>query len=434
MSGPVLGGDEVNAVVLDLGTYHVKAGYAGEDTPKYVFPSSVGAVGGGGPDGMEVDGAAGKRTLYVGTHALSHRRDGMEIVSPFQDGIISDWEAAEGLLEHALKQQMRLDTSSHPVMLAEPSFNSKEAREKAVELLFEKYNAPAVFMAKNAVLSSFASGRQTSLVVDAGHERTVLAAVHDGFVLQKSVVSTPLAGRLLSQCMVGAMDAKGAQIRPRYEFTRKEGHGGKLEVVPVDAPGTTASYRRWCVEMIAGDMKDSICRVSDNAFDPEENANIPTVVYELPDGQEIAVGTDRFAIPEVLFNPPLLGGYPAAAAQLKAGGGASLESLQGLHHLANECINKCDVDIRKDLYAGVILTGGTAGFATLRDRLEKEVADLAPQMAKVKVVCPANAVERRYSVWIGGSILASLGTFQQMWQSKAEYQEYGAGLIHKKAP
>ncbi|KAL4451638.1 hypothetical protein ABPG75_007300 [Micractinium tetrahymenae] len=262
----------------------------------------------------------------------------------------------------------------------------------------------------------------------------LMAAVHDGYVLQKSVAATPLAGRLLAQCMAAAVEAKGTQIRPRYEFIRKEMASGKLEVFPVDAPGTTASYRQWCVEAIAADIKDTICRVSDNVFDPEENANIPTVMYELPDGQEIAIGTDRFAIPEVLFNPLLLpNNYPTAAAALKAAGG-SAEALQGIHHLANEVINKCDVDIRKDLYGGIVLTGGTAGFAALRDRLEKEVTDLAPQMAKVKVICPASSVERRYSVWIGGSILASLGTFQQMWMSRAEYQEYGAGLIHKKAP
>ncbi|KAL4856209.1 Actin-related protein 4 [Chlorella vulgaris] len=429
MSGPVYGGDEVNAVVLDVGTYHTKAGYAGEDTPKFVFPSAVGSLS-GGANGMDIDGA--KRTLYVGTHALTHRRDKMEIITPFKDGRLDDWEVAEGLLDHALKQQMRLATESHPIMLAEPSFNSKAAREKAAELLFEKYQSPAVFMAKNAVLSSFASGRPTSLVVDAGHERTVVSAVHDGFVLQKSVASTPLAGQLLSQCMAAAVESRGTPIRPRFEFTRREGHGGKLEVVSVAPPATTASYRAWCVEAIAGDIKDTICRVSDNAFDPQENANIPTVMYELPDGQEIAIGTDRFAIPEILFNPALLEGYAPVAARLKAAGG--FESLQGIHHLANDCISQCDVDVRKDLYGGLVLTGGTAGFAALRDRLEKEVSELAPQMAKVKVVCSANAVERRYGVWIGGSILASLGTFQQMWMSKAEYREYGAGLIHKKAP
>jgi actin-like protein 6A len=92
------------------------------------------------------------------------------------------------------------------------------------------------------------------------------------------------------------------------------------------------------------------------------------------------------------------------------------------------------VDVRRELYAGVVLTGGTALFSSLRDRLERELADSAPAMAKVKVVSPANAVERRFSSWIGGSILASLGTFQQMWMSKAEYSEHGAGLIHKKAP
>ena len=83
---------------------------------------------------------------------------------------------------------------------------------------------------------------------------------------------------------------------------------------------------------------------------------------------------------------------------------------------------------------GVVLTGGTSLFASLRDRLEREMTETAPSMMKVKVAAATNSVERRYSTWIGGSILASLGTFQQMWMSKEEYKEHGAGLIHKKAP
>jgi actin-like protein 6A len=102
--------------------------------------------------------------------------------------------------------------------------------------------------------------------------------------------------------------------------------------------------------------------------------------------------------------------------------------------VVDSCIGSCDVDVRRELYTGVVLTGGTALFSTLRDRLERELTEKAPNLAKVKVVAPANAVERRYSVWIGGSILSSLGSFQQMWMSKQEYQEHGAGLIHKKAP
>jgi actin-like protein 6A len=230
--------------------------------------------------------------------------------------------------------------------------------------------------------------------------------------------------------MLQAVEARGAEVAPRYSFRRAEAAPGVFKVERLDFPATAASFRAYHVEAVAQDIKQAICRVSDAAFDPGENASIPTASYELPDGQEIQVGAARFAVPEVLFNPPLLAEFGAAGAGVAGPAG---EPLQGLQAAVAECIGRCDVDARRELYGGVVLTGGTALFASLRDRLERELADAAPAMAKVKVVCPANAVERRYSAWIGGSILASLGTFQQMWMSKAEYQEHGAGLIHKKA-
>jgi actin-like protein 6A len=126
----------VNAIVIDVGTYQVKAGYAGEDTPKFIFPSvrpwpllrraaplpparsaclltprracsvaqAVGQTGdaaANGSDKMDLDGTG--RTLHVGSHALAFRRDGMEVVSPFTDGILTDWEAVEALWDHTFK-------------------------------------------------------------------------------------------------------------------------------------------------------------------------------------------------------------------------------------------------------------------------------------------------------------------------------------------
>lgn len=158
---------------MDLGTYQVKAGYAGEDTPKYVFPSAVGKIS--DANNMDTDGgnANGTKGLFVGTQSVNIRRDNMEIISPFDEhGVLSDWDAVEALWSHAFKDQMRVNPEGHPIMMAEPTHNSRAAREKMVELLFEKYKAPAVFLAKNAVLSSFAVGRQTSLVVDCGHNGT----------------------------------------------------------------------------------------------------------------------------------------------------------------------------------------------------------------------------------------------------------------------
>lgn len=233
--------------------------------------------------------------------------------------------------------------------------------------------------------------------------------------------------------MQHAVESKGTKVHPRFEFRRVEVSPGKFNVEYTDLPKTTASYRAYQVESIVQDIKQTICRVSETPFSPDDNANIPTVTYELPDGQEIQVGAARFTVPELLFNPSLLSEFGDVAATARTEGGASSQ-LHGLPALVSECIGRCDVDVRREMYSGVVLTGGTSLFASLRDRLEKEMAETAPAMMKVKVTAPTNAVERRYSTWIGGSILASLGTFQQMWMSKEEYKEHGAGLIHKKAP
>jgi hypothetical protein len=91
-------------------------------------------------------------------------------------------------------------------------------------------------------------------------------------------------------------------------------------------------------------------------------------------------------------------------------------------------IFKCDLDIRRDLYGNVVLSGGTTMFPGISDRMQKELTSLSPSSMKVKIVAPP---ERKYSVWIGGSILASLSTFQNLWCSKQEYDESGPGIVHR---
>lgn len=134
--------------------------------------------------------------------------------------------------------------------------------------------------------------------------------------------------------------------------------------------------------------------------------------YELPDGQLIHIGNERFRCPEALFQPSFLGMETA-----------------GIHETTYNSIMKCDIDIRKDLYANTVLSGGSTMYPGLADRMQKELTGLAPSSMKIKVVA---APERKYSVWIGGSILASLATFQQMWISRQEYDECGPSIVHKK--
>merc|ERR1712141_120432 len=133
--------------------------------------------------------------------------------------------------------------------------------------------------------------------------------------------------------------------------------------------------------------------------------------YELPDGNIITVGSERFRCPEVLFQPSLLG----------------KESL-GIHRLAYDSIMGCDVDIRRELYRNTVLSGGTTMFPQMETRLTKELSALAPTAIKVKVVAPP---ERKYSVWIGGSILSSLSTFQEMWITAENYDEAGPAIVHR---
>ncbi|KAJ7531089.1 hypothetical protein O6H91_14G031900 [Diphasiastrum complanatum] len=329
-----------------------------------------------------------------------------------KDGLIADWDVVEAIWDHALRERLLVDPKEHPMLLAEPSFNTQKQREKTVELMFEKYQIPAVFLAKNAVLTSFASGRATSLVVDCGGGSTTVAAVHDGYVLNKAIVRSPIGGEVLTDCLLNIMETKNVVI------------------IKQDFPNTTESYCKYMQRVVAADIKEAVCRVPDTTFDENGYANLPTTPYELPDGQTIEVGAERFKIPDLLFSPSLIQTIPGME-KLSAESGSNL---RGLPSMVIDSINKCDVDIRRELFSSILLAGGTAAMQQMKERLEKELMEEAPQAARVKVLASGNAIERRFSVWIGGSILASLGSFQQMWFSKAEYEEHGSAYVQRKCP
>eukprot|EP00698_Gefionella_okellyi_P005322 TRINITY_DN14842_c0_g1_i1.p1 TRINITY_DN14842_c0_g1~~TRINITY_DN14842_c0_g1_i1.p1 ORF type:complete len:401 (-),score=71.02 TRINITY_DN14842_c0_g1_i1:344-1546(-) len=396
------GGDEVGALVFEYGSSNSKAGFAGEDTPKAVFPSHVGRV------------SEGPR-YYVGTSALSYRRDHMDILSPFKDGIIDDWDLFEQLVEHTYKARLLADSKEHPVLLGEPAFNPNAVREKLTELMFEKYEIPALFIGKNPVLSCFACGKSSGLVLDCGGHGTSATSVSDGYALKKSIVRSPVGGDMLTDFLGNILEQRGVVVRPTYSYKKSAD-----SIIPVEFPNMRPSFHQFHTRELVRDIKDALCRVNETAYDERALAAIPTASYDLPDGQTVELGVERLRVGEALFQPGLL---------QREGCDANA----GLPQLVLQSGNLCDADVRKDLFHNVIVTGGGSLFGNVPERLAHELGQIVAAF-KVKTVAPQVPAERRFGAWVGGSILASLGSFHQMWMSRQEYQEHGKLLVEKKCP
>lgn len=376
---------EAPTIVIDNGTKTIRAGLSGEENPRFIFPTIVGKPKRAYPIGSRI------LDYYVGENAIENRTL-INLYNPIEHGIVANWDYLEMLYNNTFYSRLRENPEAHPVLLSEASMNTKKARNQMIQLMFENFNVPSLFISMRAVLSLYSLGQQDGVVIQSGDAVTEIVPIKNGRPIINSILSYNFGGKDLTDWM--QKNLKDSNFMSEIEH-----------------------YESNQIEDLICDMKKECCYVCQNYENELHKAKTTkeceTMFKSAKTGQFIKLNDERFKCPEILFNPQI---QPFNF------------EFDGIHASICKSINKCDKELQNELYSHIFLSGGNTCFKGLNERIENEIKKIEKNERKVKVTC----AESTNTAWIGGSLFASDESFPSKVVTKEMYKELGAEIVSEK--
>ena len=379
-------------IVLDLGTGFLKAGFSTSPIPDFVLPNAVGRPI------LRSDESFARQKIkdIMICDEITPVRQYLDLTFPVEHGVIKNWDDESEVLNYLFKEKLKINNEDHQVLITEAPMNPLENRKKIFEIFFEKFNFPAIQMAPQALLVLYAQGLVTGVVVDSGDGVTHIMPIFENYLLSHLVGRMDIAGRDITEHMVKLLTLRGYTFHKSSDFD------------------------------VVREIKEKMCFVSaDINVDRRIASDTTTYVvpYTLSDGRVIKVSGERFEAPEVLFQPELLG----------------IEGV-GIHQLLFDTIMKADINLRKDFFKSIVVSGGTTMYPGFSTRVENELKNLvlnnvlkgdkkALKSYKINVEDPPN---RRFLVYLGATVLANLSREKTAsWAQREAYKEAGPEQLAK---
>ena len=415
-----------SAVVVENGSAFMKSGFSGNNAPTSVIPTIIGTFK---EKYKEMQNMMGVNNIRVGKQAKA-MRSLLDIKYPINFGLIDNFDDIQQIYHHIFYNELRIAPEEHDLMIAyDVGTGTSYPKEKLTQISFESFNVPRFYLAYQQKLAAYASGRTTGLIVDSGYQKTVITPIWEGHFMFGPMKRLYFGGNDITQYLKKLLTEKGYEFKTAVECDIVDKMKESLTYIADNNYETELSKHlcRFPEYLTIGYLRsfgqsydESLCKIFDEYVGDfvKDKGWRKMARYELPDGKYIELNDEQFKCAELLFDNDLIAN--------KGSSGSFTSIADGI----TQCILRCDKDMRKDMMSNIIICGGNTMFQGFRHRLYKEMRKSSNiYKDDINIICPK---ERKYSVWIGGSILTSLSVFKDMWVSKGEYDESGSSIVHRK--